>query len=348
MKNIKLNKKIIGILIFVIIVAIGAVGYFNRSFFNSQDNTILNLQSTPKTSTNTDKTTDTIISTNKNQDTSESIVFAQFKDGNKEIYKTDFKGQNKKTIYTDTDENLKIKKFGGLAYLSKEILVLIGDDPIGKLEVIKADGSGQKSIINESFGNPSSLAISPDGKIIAFSNFSNVEADYGYNVYTISRDGQNRRKITGSVEEISSLSWNKDGSKLAFIKTYKDKRTEIDVANLDSSKVGSIYNSSQQILTLHWNPNNKITFSLATNKLAAGEIWLCSSDGSEMQKLYSSKKDLPVYSNLSSDTLNFNFISVNFGDNFDEYREGQLNSLEISGSSIQKIGNANISLGWLP
>jgi hypothetical protein len=337
MKNIKKYQKAILTVIFLVVIGLLA-WYINKYYIAA------------KVSTDGTKNSSTIpISTpiTDNQETSDNIIYATIKDNVTEINKTDIKA-NKKTLFTDKDEEQKINKIGGYAYLSQEVLVVTGSAPIGKLKVIKTDGTGKSSTLIESFGVPRAITVSPDGKTIAFVTFSNVEVDYGYSIYTISRDGTNRRKIVTKEQEINYIALNKEADKISYVTTDSSGKSEIDTAEIDTGKNNSIYSSSDKILTLTWNQNNLISFTVATDALKAGQVWKISPDGSSALKLYESKDSLPIFSAMSTDTLEFSFLLNTYDKNIDTAKEGTLNSIKYSGGNINKITNANMILGWIP
>lgn len=340
MKNIKRKQWLLILFTLLVVVAVSA-------WYLSKDSITVN-----NTVSNNAIEKDEVLIPPSTKSTNEKIIFVSIKDNVKEIIQSDESGKNKKTIFTDKDEERKINKFGGLAYLSQEVLAVTGEGPVGKLEMIKLDGSGNKSVIIESFSSSSPLSISPDGKTIAYVSFSNAEKDYGYSLNTINREGSNRRSIVKSEKEITSISINKDSSKIAYISTDKDGKSEIFVANIDSGKSNLIYSSSHSIFSLNWNQNDRITFTVAVDKLKTGEIWAIDSNGSNDEKIYSKNDEFPIYSFISLDFLNMTYLIEKYTDGYNATQEGNIFSADLKNNSLSSeknnIGNANLILGWLP
>lgn len=334
MKSIK-EKKVFWALLLVVLI--GLVGWYA---FN------LNTQSSTSSINNLGINPSTI--NDKGKDTSDKLIYCKHSANFKEIYKVDTNGENKKLIFTDKDESDKIVKFGGLAYLSKEILVLLGTENIGKLALINMDG--QKSVLIESF-SANSFSITPDGENIAYVSFSNTERDYGYSLNTMTKNGENRRKIVQTDNEITSVNWNKDSSRIFYVSTTKDNKSEIISLDTETGKLNSIYSSSAPLYFLSNNDSGKITFSISTDNLNSGEIWKINSEGGEKQRLYYNKNALPAYGVYSSDELSLAFNLTTNNENFSMAKEGELTSAQILKNeliNIKNIGNANEILGWLP
>lgn len=328
-----------------ILILIVLAGFVLNRFVNTTSNSNNSSQNN-----NTTKSND-LSNQGQTKNTNEKIVYVKYTDNAKQIFTANADGQKEKLIYSDKDEEQKIKTFGGLAYIRGEILVLVAsNETLGKLATINSE-TGEKQIIVDSFGNPESLAISPDGKAIAFVSFSNAEADYGYSLYTISRSGINRRRIFQSSKIIDNISFNEAANKIAFILTDNSGNSQINITNLSSSKTSSIYTASHHLLALGWQANNKITFSQNTEKFDNGELWQINPDGSTPQKVFESKERLPIFSQISQDSLSETYLLVKYGDTIDLNKSGELVLSSIKDNSLtagQKITEANFVLGWLP
>ena len=284
-----------------------------------------------------------------NQDTSEKIIYVLNKDGVKEIERANFKGEEAEKIYSDENEDLKIKKFGGYAYLPKEILVLIGqnDSFANKLAIIKSDGS--RDIIVESFGNPNRLTIAPDGKIIAYVFFSNVEADYGYSLFTMSRDGSNKRQIKRQDSEIKGLAFNKDASKIAFLSANQDGKSEIHLINLDSTGEQTIYSTEQVISSISWSESNNLVVSAYLRAKNNGEVAIVNNKGKVLTKVITTKEGVPIFGNISADDQTIAFLEVKLKDgSIDESSGGQILTVRSSGKNLNKVADGLLNIGWLP
>lgn len=340
MKKQKVQKLISYILIAIIIIG-GGVWYYLA--------TIKSNRSPIKVVQKKEEIAQILPVTTDDKYTKEKIIFASFGENNKEIISYDLISKERKVLFTDADEEQKIKQFGGLAYLSKEILVFVGDGPVGKLEIIKVDGSGKKEIINDSFGKTSVLSISPDGELITYVGFSNAEADYGYGIYQIGRDGSNRRKLVNFEDEVKNVVWSPDSSQIAYQKNNKNGQKEIGIVDVESGKTESLYTTADPIATLSWNENEQLLITKGKDgKYSTGEVVLINPKNGSAKKIVETEKDMPSYANISADNINIDYIITAFGDNFDNSKAGQIYVSLTGGDNLEKLDSANIILGFLP
>src|SRR4030042_3479884 len=332
-------KKIFLIILGLVVVG-GVAWYVDRNFMRTKGTNSTQEPAVPES----DATVTPLPAENTNKNTSESIVFLVNNENSKEIIKSDVKG-SRKTLFTDEDEEFKIQKIGGLAYYASEVLVLTGkgDPSSNKLEGIKTDGSGKKETIVGSFGDPAAIAISPDGKSIGFVSFSNVEEDYGYSIYTMTRDGSNRRKQVTADKEIRGLSWNKDSNKVAFIKLGDSGKSTIQITDVEKEKTNEIFSTDKVILGLTWNESGKISFSVApAGKLSESQFLVINPDGGNQKKIFETTKGALVSPALSSDNLNLAYALGALKDKIEEDVPADVYIGKSSGKNLDKIQKGNL------
>lgn len=316
-----MKTKIIPIIIILIIIGAGAY-YFDRYYLKNDTSKVIENA----------KTTETEV-----KNTNESLVYLAENDGVKEILSNDIGGKDKKVLFTDKNENLKIRTAGGLAYLSREALVFASSDgsQIGKFFIIKLDQSGKKDEI-DNISESNALSISPDGELIAYVIFSNVEESYGNNILLINRKGENRREIFRSEDKIASISFSNNGKDIIFIKTNTSGKSVVSKVSIDTTKEKEIYSSANPISSISWSKEGKILLSKGDGKNEPGEIIEMDSNGGGSRKVLETKNSLVAYPNLSGDGLNIGYL------------EGDIKISTNLGQNIYKIGSGILILGWLP
>lgn len=327
------TKKVLTTILALVVIG-GASWYADRYFVKENSSQVV-----------PSATLDKLVDENKtNTSTTEKIIYASSNNDQKEIIQSNVSGE-KTTLFTDKDEDLKIKQWGGLANLTGEFLLDVGS---GSLQTIKVNDIGKKEIVMEKFGIPSTTLISPDGKQVAYVTFSNAEADYGFGLYEMTKSGENLRKLVHSEQEIKNLAWNQDSSKIVFSGVNKDK-TEIKITDISKDQTQSIYETNQAVLGISVSFKNKIIFTIADPKnLSSSDINIMDLDGKNNQKIYSIKDKAALYPFVSSDFTYLAYLAVEAKDNkIDKDAEGVVTLIKIGTDGNKTTGNANRILGWI-
>ena len=337
-----MKNKLIPIIIILILIGAGAY-YFDRYYLKGNSSKVVEKASVDDIKTTKDTKDQNV------KNTADSLIYLAGSEGTKEIISINAEGQNKKILYTDRDEALKIRSLSHVAYLSFEALAYVSADnsKSGKFYIIKLDQSGKKDEIDNIF-EPSSISISPDGQQIAYVVFSNAEINYGNNILLVNRKGENRREIFHSDESISSLSFSPDSKSVAFVKSDNQGKSVISKVNIDSAKENQIFSASTPIPAISWSKDNKIIFTKSDTKYETGEIIEMDADGKNDKKIMETKNGLGVYAIFSGDGLNIAYIAVTFNGKFEKNAEGDIKVSSNLGQNINKIGSGSMILGWLP
>lgn len=151
----------------------------------------------------------------------------------------------RKTLYTDADENVKIRQVGNLTSDGREALVLMsppGDEFGGSLYTVATDGSGRKTLLIDQFASPWPPVFSPDGTKIAYIFFSNAEAEAGFYLVIANRDGTNKRELVREAVAITQPVFSPDGSEIAYF------RSGTEAGRGSIMTVGTTGGTSRQIL----------------------------------------------------------------------------------------------------
>lgn len=330
-----MNQKVITVILVLIIVG-GLAWYFNRNYLqpsNKPGETQSFASSSPGKSTG---------------QTSGNLVYVIF--GNtQEIWMANSLGQKKK-LFTDADETEKIIKLSNLAPLSREVLAITSADKgasSGKLEVINLDNA-KKEILQPSFVASFSINVSADGKDIAYIKFSNVEENYGYTLYSQKRTGFNLRELVRSSSEIRLPAWNKDSTKIAFVKIDGTK-SELEVVSREGGEASSIVSFSDKIVDwLSWDKSDNIILSLRKiGESGKSEIISVSSQGKNLQKITETDGGMANFVYLSKDSW-LGYLIGQYQDKISENLAGQIYFQNLQTKEKIPLQKGNQVLGWLP
>lgn len=310
-------QKVIAIL-FTLIVIGGLAWYFNNKYLNKS--TVTSGAGSLAAQNNSGLGG----SEEKPAISAEKIVFVA-SGQNKEIWRADASGKEQKLLFTDRDEDAKVAKFGNLAVLSAEVAAATDKK---QLVAIKTDGTGQKEVLIDSFGLPDWFALSPDGQTVCLVIFSNVEADYGYNLYQMSRSGKNLRKLANSQTEIKFPVWSRDSLKIYFVQT-KDGKNEVAAVDVGSAKTETIYSAAGEIRAL----------TFANGKLLAA---MASQDKTKILDIAETTKEILEIKGgagdpfISADSQAISYLVAN-----------TVYTNSVKGGNEQKIKAAEKILGWV-
>jgi WD40 repeat protein len=333
------NKKILGGLLALLIIGVGAY-FVDRYVLKNSTGSITEKPAVDDLSNKTSTAPSDVT-------TADKIVYLRNENDAKEVVVDSAAGGAAKVIFTDKDEDQKIKVAADIAYLSREVLLFMGGDTSGKLFIVKLDGTGAKEVIND-FAKPLALAISPDGQKIAYVIFSNVEGSYGNNIVVMSRKGANRRVLFNSQDTISSLSFSEDGSELIFAKTGTNGRSAISKLSLDNPKENVIYQGDANIPTLSWSKSGQIIFTLADTKFTSSSVFMMNESGGKLQKILETKNGVASFPELANDLLDISYLAATYQGKFATGVSGDVKVSTAKGQNIAKIASGIQVLGWLP
>jgi TolB protein len=140
------------------------------------------------------------------------------------------------------------------------------------LDVVNADGSGQRTLIDGATFEPPSW--SPDGRKIVFESLR----DHG--VYTVNADGSGRQRLA---RDSKDPAWSPDGRTIAFF-----SRAQIYLMNADGSKHRPVTRPRADVRDLAWSPDGrKLAFYAGRGGCGPGcrDLYVLNSDGSGLRNL---------------------------------------------------------------
>jgi Tol biopolymer transport system component len=112
---------------------------------------------------------------------------------------------------------------------------------------------------------PAEPQISPDGKkIVYLRRFADPITDRRYaNLWIINADGSDHRAITTGNRADGSARWSPDGTRLSYLSSEAEGKSQIYVRWMDTGQTARITNVEQGADSLEWSPDGK-TLSFAS------------------------------------------------------------------------------------
>jgi Tol biopolymer transport system component len=157
----------------------------------------------------------------------------------------------------------------------------------GDVHVVNADGSALQRL---STGAATSASWSPDGSLLAFVSYRDLNAE----VYVMRPDGSGQTNITRNpagefpaIQGSPPLAWSPDGKKLAFL-TDRDPDLNIYAVNADGSGLTRITRDSAAEFNPRWSSDSRcLTFYSSRPSPSGGmmEVFLVGADGSGLSRL---------------------------------------------------------------
>jgi len=329
------NKGLFNLFIFIIVIlaVAGLINAKGGKFLTSVD----------KTSTNQgggDFTTDELISNIPNQ----KLIYAIKSSKSSDIYSYSFSDKKSKKIFTDSDESEKIRSIGPVDNDGKILVYsgLVTNEFTGSLYLLNSDGSGKMEKIWNNFSSPQNPIISPDGKSICYTLFSNAEKDFGFKLIISALDGQNKKQIFTDATNIQAYAWSPNSNQIIYSYGENNNISKIDANSLNEDKLINL--NDQAINHLSWSLDNIIIASLmpkGNDSFNQADIFTIDKS---TKKIISNTllDDYPYY----DDSNNLAYINTDYSiKQNDQYKIGKINVLLANGST-EVIGDANQIIGW--
>lgn len=272
------------------------------------------------------------------------IYFTTNKDEISEIVFYDLSQKENKSIFSDKDEDYKLTTLGSYAYLSQEYIAIQKKGNQNQLVIIKLSEMNEKNVLSDNFSPLESLAASPDGQMIFYSNWLTQDGKKKYYLYQANRENKNLRQVFVSDDPIKNIVSNKNGSEMAFLQGSE----RVIVLNLDTLKEKEIYHSPGKIYSLTWHENGNLIFSESPNeKFVSGKIMSCDKNGENMKKVLETKNNFPDSPVVSPDFLATAYGLKNFTESYNPDIAGDINYTLIGDEVVNKIGSGLTIIAWV-
>lgn len=161
---------------------------------------------------------------------------------------------------------------------SKEVFF----DHDDNLWVVNIDNQKQKQLTTDLRG-PKGIALSPDGKKIAFrSHFS--ETIGRKDLWIMESDGSERRKLIANNKYVGFPSWSPDGKEIIFSASYNEDKSGFWKINLVTGSKKQLTSEKYYLFPrLAWTlDGKKIIFVRRKNKT----VWIMNSDGTDQKQIF--------------------------------------------------------------
>lgn len=268
------------------------------------------------------------------------IIYLEKSSDRSDIYNLNVANNEKKIVFTDADESLKIKQGSNLTRDTKEAIVLLaGGDQMfgGSLDFISLDGKGTKKEIEKDFASPIIPSISPDGQSIAGVIFSNAESNFGFTLYAENLSAKTKREIAKDASGISLISWSPSGERIAFVKGGTADKNEIMTADKDGNNLKAVFQSKGEAISgLVWKDDNTILV------IAGKEIFQVDLKSGKETKIKSSDKNKRSLI-ISPDQNSFAYLELDTLNSI----EGKIVLVNFIDGTSKTFGPAQELMGWI-
>jgi Tol biopolymer transport system component len=187
----------------------------------------------------------------------------------------------------------------------KQIAFVSERDGSPRVYVMRADGSSQHALVQNSLTESGSPAWSPDGKRVAFEG--REQAQGAFAVYVVGRDGKQPQRVSGGGTDARQPAWRPDGQRLALAVKRADG-WYLCTAQPDGAGLQPILKdaaSKSEVPDIAWSPDgSKIGFASDRDD-AKGDVYVVNADGSGLHRLTQSpgRDDRPTWSADGSQIL---------------------------------------------
>jgi Tol biopolymer transport system component len=145
-------------------------------------------------------------------------------------------------------------------------------------------------------------------------------------IYTINKDGTDRKRISNELKNQNMASFSYDGSKIYFINSLIDNSNDIYKSNIDGTSLERVTNLAQKIYYPKISETNKIIY------IFNNQLYLIENDDITYQISKSENKiSLPTWINKNE----IAFLNIN------NNSMGNIYSIDINGKNLKQITNSN-------
>jgi Tol biopolymer transport system component len=131
-------------------------------------------------------------------------------------------------------------------------------------------------------GTDTNAIFSPDGRTIAWTS----DRREGFQIWTMGRDGSNKRQITHGPAIHGWPQWSPDGTKLLYWGFDRDTgESTLSTCRVDGTKVVDLLTSPDRLDRPVWHPAGKYIAYAAQDARDNWDIWVAAADGSAFYRM---------------------------------------------------------------
>ena len=248
--------------------------------------------------------------------------------------------EERQVVYTDQDEQLKIKQLGNVS--GTEALVLLAEkdeDFGGSLWAISLDGSGRATKLIDNFTSPWPPVFSPNGQKIAYVSFSSNDAGATFALVVASRDGGKPQVVTRDSLPLTQPIFAPDGQRLAYVRQSGETGSgEILSTSLTGGQTKTLATFADRVpYDLAWSSDGAIAFIDGPGQ--QGDLFEVPNGETEPRRLsnLTGQENHPVY---RPDGAAVAFTQTTGG-------KSTLYLLDRAPGSAKTLGSATMVVGWI-
>lgn len=246
-----------------------------------------------------------------------------------------------KKIYTDADESSKIIKVGSIIDNNKLPLVTNNkqDAESGNLELLDLK-TQKKELIQKDFKKPLIFDVANAGQTVAYVLFSNIEENYGYNLYL------GDKIILNKSTNIRAVKFSKDAKKIAIACT-DGLNGQILIYSVQNGEIKTQKSIDNKLIdSVSWTSDDELLFSsrgIASNKSELNKL----DKDNNIQELTTAEGGIINFIFADSAFNNIGYIIAQYDKITDDSTKGQIFIYNIKEGSKRAIGKGTQIVGWM-
>jgi Tol biopolymer transport system component len=270
------------------------------------------------------------------------IAFYSQRDGNWEVYLTNFDGsvQTNLSLSTASDQSPVWSPDGRkLAFTSKRT----GG---GDIYVINSDGSGLLRLTTSTYADLEPT-WSPDSQRLAFISKRDGNSD----VFVMNADGTNQVNLTRNTVQESAPVWSPTENKIAYL-SIRSGLTKIFIMNADGTNQFQLTGSAVNEANIDWSPDGqKLAFDsyhYTPDYVEHYDLWVVNADGSALKNLTPYNAAADTEPDWSPDGKTLIIASTRYAGS--QYGAQEIYTINPDGTNAVRHTNArgNFAPKWAP